>query len=84
MRTETGGPLALHPRNGCGARVDSFFLAELLRCVLAARTESIRPGHCGIAQDLLHWVNDGQMAFFFLVARLEIRRDLDGGPAAER
>lgn len=34
--------------------------------------------------DLRDWVNDGLMAFFFFVAGLEIRRELDMGELRER
>ena len=34
--------------------------------------------------DLGHWVNDGLMAFFFFVAGLEIRREIDMGDFRER
>lgn len=33
-------------------------------------TLSVRLGHAGISQDLRHWVNEGLMTFFFLVAGL--------------
>jgi Na+/H+ antiporter NhaA len=40
---------------------------------------SFRLGDVGIAQDLRHWVNDGLMTFYFLVAGLEAKRELDIG-----
>jgi Na+/H+ antiporter NhaA len=47
-------------------------------------TLSVRVGHAGISQDLRHWVNEGLMAFFFLVAGLEAKRELDMGQLRER
>jgi Na+/H+ antiporter NhaA len=45
---------------------------------------SIRLGHHGLAADLREWVNSGLMAFFFLVAGLEARREFDMGELRER
>jgi Na+/H+ antiporter NhaA len=49
------------------------------------RTElSVRIGTAGLSDDLLGWVNSGLMAFFFLVAGLEARREFDMGELRER
>jgi Na+/H+ antiporter NhaA len=49
------------------------------------RTElSVRIGVTGLSDDLLGWVNSGLMAFFFLVAGLEARREFDMGELRER
>jgi Na+/H+ antiporter NhaA len=40
---------------------------------------SIRIGTAGLSADLREWVNSGLMAFFFLVAGLEARREYDMG-----
>jgi Na+/H+ antiporter NhaA len=45
---------------------------------------SIRIGGAGLADDLHGWVNSGLMAFFFLVAGLEARREFDMGELRER
>jgi Na+/H+ antiporter NhaA len=45
---------------------------------------SIRIGRSGLAADLREWVNSGLMAFFFLVAGLEARREFDMGELRER
>jgi Na+/H+ antiporter NhaA len=45
---------------------------------------SIRIGGWGISQDLVEWVNNGLMAFFFFVIGLEARREFDVGELRER
>jgi Na+/H+ antiporter NhaA len=45
---------------------------------------SFQLGGASISQDLRHWVNDGLMTFFFLVAGLEARREIDMGQLRER
>jgi Na+/H+ antiporter NhaA len=45
---------------------------------------SVTIGHTGVAADLREWVNSGLMAFFFLVAGLEARREFDMGELRER
>ena len=47
-------------------------------------TASVRIGGAGVADDLQGWVNSGLMAFFFLVAGLEARREFDMGELRER
>jgi NhaA family Na+:H+ antiporter len=42
-------------------------------------TFSLGIGSWGLALDLRHWVNEGLMAFFFLVVGLEIKRELVKG-----
>jgi len=45
---------------------------------------SIRVGNAGLSDDLHGWVNSGLMAFFFMVAGLEARREYDMGELRER
>jgi Na+/H+ antiporter NhaA len=45
---------------------------------------SFQLGSASISQDLRHWVNNGLMTFFFLVAGLEARREIDMGQLRER
>jgi len=41
-------------------------------------------GDAVITEDLRHWVNDGLMVFFFLLAGMEIRRELTLGDLSDR
>ncbi|WP_249998352.1 Na+/H+ antiporter NhaA [Actinoplanes sp. M2I2] len=41
-------------------------------------------GGSAITEDLRHWVNDGLMVFFFLLAGMEIRRELTLGDLRDR
>jgi Na+/H+ antiporter NhaA len=45
---------------------------------------SLRLGGVGLEGDLHYWVNDGLMAFFFLVVGLEVRRQFDMGELRDR
>jgi Na+/H+ antiporter NhaA len=82
LRTETAGALvllaatiaALAWANAEFAAYESFWTTEL----------AIRLGETGITQDLRGWINNGLMAFFFLVAGLEARREFDVGDLRER
>ncbi len=47
-------------------------------------TLAIRVGGHELSLDFREWVNDGLMAFFFFVAGLELRRELDMGELRER
>ncbi|SNY25691.1 Na+/H+ antiporter NhaA [Paractinoplanes atraurantiacus] len=41
-------------------------------------------GGAAITEDLRHWINDGLMVFFFLLAGMEIRRELSFGDLRDR
>ncbi|HEY2639732.1 MAG TPA: Na+/H+ antiporter NhaA [Streptosporangiaceae bacterium] len=82
LRTETGSSVVL-----LGATLAALAWANIAPAGYAAvwKTEfSIRLGHYGLAANLHEWVNSGLMAFFFLVAGLEARREYDMGELRER
>ncbi|HEX4658735.1 MAG TPA: Na+/H+ antiporter NhaA, partial [Streptosporangiaceae bacterium] len=82
LRTETGSAAVL-----LAAAIAALAWASIDSSGYAAAwgTElSIRIGHAGLAADLREWVNSGLMAFFFLVAGLEARREFDMGELRER
>ncbi len=56
------------------------------RATKSSGTRSCRSplGDHELSLDLLHWVNDGLMTFFFFVVGLEIRREFDMGELRER
>jgi len=82
LRTESGGAavllaaalVALVWTNAGGHSYDTFWAKDL----------SIRVGGAGVAESLRGWINDGLMVFFFLVAGLEARRELDMGELRHR
>jgi Na+/H+ antiporter NhaA len=82
LRTETGSAAvllaatiaALIWANADGSSYTAFWDTEL----------SIRIGTASLADTLHGWVNSGLMAFFFLVAGLEARREFDMGELRER
>jgi Na+/H+ antiporter NhaA len=82
LRTETGSSAIL-----LAATVVALAWANIDSSGYAAvwRTEvSIKIGTTGVADSLHGWVNSGLMAFFFLVAGLEARREFDMGELRER
>ena len=82
VRTETGSAAIL-----LVATVAALGWANLAPAGYQAwwHTElSIRAGSAELAQTLREWVNSGLMAFFFLVAGLEARREFDMGELRER
>jgi Na+/H+ antiporter NhaA len=82
LRTETGSAVFL-----LAATIAALAWANLDSSSYAAcwGTElSVRLGTMGLADDLHGWVNSGLMAFFFLVAGLEARREFDMGELRER
>ena len=82
LNTETGGAVALLATtlialawaNAAPHSYESVWTTKL----------SILLGHHGISQDLRGWVNKGLMTFFFLVAGLEAKREIDVGQLRER
>jgi Na+/H+ antiporter NhaA len=82
LRTETGSAAVLLAATVVAliwANVDSAGYAGVWGTSL-----SVKLGSAGLSADLHEWVNSGLMAFFFLVAGLEARREFDMGELRER
>jgi Na+/H+ antiporter NhaA len=82
LRTETGGAAVL-----LAATIAALVWANAAPSSYRACWEtvlSVRIGRAGLTDDLHGWVNSGLMAFFFLVAGLEARREFDMGELRER
>ena len=82
LRTETGSAVILLGATIAAlawANIDPAGYGSAWRTVLV-----IRSGTAGLADSWQGWVNSGLMAFFFLVAGLEARREFDMGELRER
>jgi len=82
LRTETGSAAVL-----LAATLAALAWANLDPSGYAAAwgTDlSVRMGSAALSADLHEWVNSGLMAFFFLVAGLEARREFDMGELRQR
>jgi Na+/H+ antiporter NhaA len=82
LRTETGSAAVLLAATLAAlawANIDSSGYAATWHTEIA-----IRVGTTGLSDSLHGWVNSGLMAFFFLVAGLEARREFDMGELRER
>ena len=82
LRTETGSAAVLLAATLAAlawANIDPSGYAATWHTVLV-----IRSGTRGVADSWQGWVNSGLMAFFFLVAGLEARREFDMGELRER
>ena len=82
LRTETGSAAVL-----LAATIAALAWANIAPAGYAATwsTElSVKIGSAGLVASLHEWVNSGLMAFFFLVAGLEARREFDMGELRDR
>jgi Na+/H+ antiporter NhaA len=82
LRTETGSSAILLAATVVAlvwANIDSSGYASVWQTEV-----SVKVGTTGLADSLHGWVNSGLMAFFFLVAGLEARREFDMGELRQR
>src|ERR1700733_7467852 len=82
LRTETGSAAVL-----LAATIAALVWANAGPSSYRTRWEtglSVLVGGAGVAGDLRGWVDSGLMAFFFLVAGLEARREYDMGELRDR
>ena len=82
LRTETGGAVVLVAATAIAlawVNIDNSSYESVWTTKL-----SILIGGSGVSQDLRQWVNNGLMAFFFLVVGLEARREFDLGELRDR
>jgi Na+/H+ antiporter NhaA len=82
LRTETGGAAVL-----LAATIAALAWANIDPAGYAATWHTmltIRSGTTSLADSWQGWVNSGLMAFFFLVAGLEVRREFDMGELRAR
>jgi Na+/H+ antiporter NhaA len=82
LRTETGSAAVL-----LAATLAALAWANIDPAGYAAAWSthlSIKVGSAGLVASLHEWVNSGLMAFFFLVAGLEARREFDMGELRDR
>jgi len=83
LNTETGGAIALLAAAVLALVWANSPWSHSYESVWTTKL-SIQIGHSGISQDLRSWVNKGLMTFFFLVAGLEAKREIDIGQLRER
>jgi Na+/H+ antiporter NhaA len=82
LRTETGSAVVL-----LAATLAALVWANIDPAGYAATWStqlSVKVGSAGLSASLHEWVNSGLMAFFFLVAGLEARREFDMGELRDR
>lgn len=82
MLTESGGGLLLILAAIAAVIVANSAFAPIYDRLLEVRV-AIRIGPAGLSKSLIHWVNDGLMALFFLLVGLEIKREVRIGALSE-
>jgi Na+/H+ antiporter NhaA len=83
LNTETGSAVVLLAATGAALAWANSPWSDSYESVWTTDL-SIRLGDDAVSLDLRNWVNEGLMAFFFLVVGLEAKRELDVGAMRER
>jgi NhaA family Na+:H+ antiporter len=75
LEMESAGGILLLIAAGIALLVDNSALADAYRWLLELHA-GVTLGALGLEKSLLHWINDGLMAVFFLLVGLEIKREI--------
>ena len=82
LRLESAAGILLVAAGALALLVANSPASGLYDALLATHAE-IRVGELGINRSLLHWINDGLMAIFFLLVGLEIKREVLEGELSD-
>jgi NhaA family Na+:H+ antiporter len=83
LRLEAAGGLVLLAAAALGLVCANSPLAAGYERVLATPL-TVKLGELGVDKPLLHWINDGLMAVFFLLVGLELKREVLEGQFSDR
>jgi NhaA family Na+:H+ antiporter len=75
LRLESAGGILLLVAAAAALIIDNSALADGYRGLLELQA-GVTLGPLGLEKSLLHWINDGLMAVFFLLVGLEIKREI--------
>lgn len=82
LRLESAGGILLIAAGALALLVANSPAAGIYDALLETHAE-VRIGALGIDRSLLHWINDGLMAIFFLLVGLEIKREVLEGELSD-
>ncbi|MDA8232119.1 MAG: Na+/H+ antiporter NhaA [Magnetospirillum sp.] len=83
LRLEAAGGVVLAAAAALAIILANSPLGGIYDAVLGAEA-AVRVGPLGLSQSLVHWINDGLMAVFFLLVGLEIKREMLAGELSTR
>src|SRR3569832_1597759 len=75
LKLESAGSIMLRSAAALALLLDNSPLAESYRGLLELHA-GVTLGPLALEKSLLHWINDGLMAVFFLLVGLEIKREV--------